>query len=181
MTYIILLLGNESKPPAILSTSQPSSTGTFLQLNIPNDDLLCESFKCKMKAVIRDYTLMLCNIMEKHFSSLDKEPKKRHLTMLLHPIKCKWYTIGEQLEVCYGDIISAEAHEDTRKLSEVLQVWMDKKTRLVCWKTIITVIEEPPVENKAVVNEIYQFLARPDIQNEYLSSQHQTGKMNFII
>ena len=180
MTYIILLLGNEPTPPAILSTSQPSSTGTFLQLNIPNDDLLCESFKCKMKAVIRDYTLMLCNIMEKHFSSLGKKPKKCHLTRLLHPIKYMWDTIGEQLEVPNGDIKSAEynvAYGDTRKLSEVLQVWMDKKTRLVCWQTIITVVEEPPVENKAVVNEIYQFLTRPDIQNEYLSSHNQTGKM----
>ena len=100
--------------------------------------------------------------------------------MLLHPIKAKWYTIGEQLKVQYGDIISTEAHEDTRKLSEVVQIWIDKGTRPVCWKTIITVIEEPPVENKAVADEIYQFLTRPDIQNEYLSPHHQTGKMIFI-
>ena len=114
--------------------------------------------------------------MDKHFSSLDKVPKKRHLMMLLYPIKSKWHTIGEQLEVPYGDIISAEAYEDTRRLSEVLQVWIDKKTCLVCWQTIITVVEEPPVENKVVADDIYQFLTRPDIQNEYLSSHHHTGK-----
>ena len=122
--------------------------------------------------------------MGKFFSSLGKQPKKRHLMMLLHPIKCKWNTFGEQLEVPYGDIKSAEYNEaygDTTKLSEVLQVWMDKKTRLVCWQTIITVVEERPVENKAVADDIYQFLTRPDIQNEYLSSHHQTGKMIFII
>ena len=122
--------------------------------------------------------------MEKHFSSLGKQPKKRHLMTLLHPIKFMWNTIGEQLEVCYGDIKSAEYNEsygDTTKLSEVLQVWIDKKTRLVCWQTIITVVEERPVENKVVADEIYQFLTRPDIQNEYLSSHHQTGKMIFII
>ena len=98
---------------------------------------------------------------------------------LLHSIKYKWYTIGEQLEVCYGDIISTEPHEDTRKLSEVLQVWIDKGTCPVCWQTIITIVKEPPVENKAVADEIYQFLARPEIQNKYLSPHHQTGNMKF--
>ena len=118
--------------------------------------------------------------MEKCFSLLDKEPKKRHLAMLLYPIKYMWNTIGEQLEVRYGDIKSAEyneAYDHTTKLSEVLQVWMDKKTRVVCWQTIITVIEERPVENKTVADEIYQFLTSPDVQNEYMSSHHQTGKM----
>ena len=117
-------------------------------------------------------------IMEISFL-LDKVPKKRHLMMLLHPIKYKWNTFGEQLEVPYGDIKSAmykEACGDTRKLSEVLQIWIDKRTRPVHWQTIITVVEKPPVENKAVADEIYQFLTRPDIQNEYLSSHYQTGK-----
>ena len=94
-----------------------------------------------------------------------------------------WNTLGEQLGVPYGDIKSAdnnEANMDSAKLSKVLQVWIDKKTRPVCWKTIITVVEEPPVENKVVADNIYQFLTRPDIQNEYLSSHHQTGKMIFI-
>ena len=117
--------------------------------------------------------------MDKHFSKLGKVPKKHHLMMLLHPIKYKWDTIGEQLKVNFGDIKSAEyneAYDHTRKLSEVLQVWIDKRTSLVCWKTIITVVEEPPVENKVVADDIYQFLTRPDIQNEYLSSHRHTGK-----
>ena len=96
--------------------------------------------------------------------------------MLLHSIKYKWYTIGEQLDVRYGDIVSTEAYEHTRRLSEVLQIWIDKKTSRVCWSTIITVIEEPPIEHKVVAYEIYQFLKRPDIQNEYLFS-HDTSKM----
>ena len=104
--------------------------------------------------------------------------------MLLHPIKYKWDIIGEQLEVRYGDIKSAEyneAYDHTKKLSEVLQIWIDKRTCLVCWRTIISVVEVRPVENKAVADEIYQFLARPDIQNEYLSFNHQTSKMIFFI
>ena len=34
-------------------------------------------------------------------------------------------------------------------------------------------------ENEVVADDIYQFLTRPDIQNEYLSSHHQTGKIKF--
>ena len=104
--------------------------------------------------------------------------------MLLHPIKYMWDVIREQLEVPYGDIKSAdynEAYGDTTKFSEVLQVWMNKKTRLVCWQTIITVVEEPPINNKIVADDIYQFLSRPDIQNEYLSSHHHTGKFQIVI
>ena len=102
---------------------------------------------------------------------------------LLHKIKDKWNTIGEQLEVRYGDIKSAEynvKYDDTTKLSEVLQVWIDKRTCEVSWRMIITVVKEPPVENKAVAEKVYQFLTRPDIRNDYLSS-HQPGKVNKIV
>ena len=102
-----------------------------------------------------------------------------HLMMLLHPIKYMWNTISEQLEVRYSDIPSAEynlSYDYTRKLSEVLQVWIDKRTCEVSWRKIITVVEEPPIDNKIVADNIYQFLSRPDIQNEYLSPYHQTGK-----
>ena len=107
---------------------------------------------------------------------LGKEPKKLHLMSLLHSIKHMWDTIGEQLAVNYSDIKSTEcsmAYDSTKKLSEVLQVWIDKKTCEVSWKTIITVIDDPPIENKRVGDEICEFLTRSDIQNEYLS----TGKL----
>ena len=115
--------------------------------------------------------------MEKCFSLIGKEPKKHHLMTLLHPIKYKSNTIGEQLGVHYGDKLSAkynEAYGDTSKLSEILQVWLDKRTCEVSWRTIITAIKKPPVEEKVVADKIYQFLSRPDIQNEYLSS-YQSG------
>ena len=104
---------------------------------------------------------------------LGKEPKKQHLMSLLHCIKHMWDTIGEQLAVRYGDIKSAEynmTYDSTKKLSEVLQVWIDKRTCEVSWRTIITVVDDPPVENKRVADEICEFLARSDIQIEYLSS-----------
>ena len=98
---------------------------------------------------------------------------------LLHEIKYMWNTIGEQLEVHHCDIKSAEynvAYDQTTKLSEVLQVWIDKRTCEVSWRMIITVVKEPPIEHKVVAEKIYKFLARPEIRNEYLSC-YQPGKV----
>ena len=107
---------------------------------------------------------------------LGKEPKKQHLTSLLHNIKHMWDTIGEQLAVNYDDLKCIEynmTYDSTKKLSEVLQIWIDKRTCEVSWRTIITVIDDPPIVNKRVADEIREFLARSDIQNKYLS----TGKL----
>ena len=67
-------------------------------------------------------------------------------------------------------------HDDTRKLSEVLQEWKDGKTCDLSWRKIITVIHDPPLNEKGLANKICEFLARPDIMNEYLPSD-QPGKM----
>ena len=105
---------------------------------------------------------------------------------LLHPIKYKWNVIGEQLRVQYGVRMSIMStgcnveYDDTRKLSEVLQVWVDRKTCEVSWKMIITVIGDPPVDEKGVADKIHDFLARSDIRNEYLLSD-QPGKIKMII
>ena len=105
---------------------------------------------------------------------------------LLDPIKFMWNTIGEQLQVEHGVRMSIMStgcnveHDNTRKLSEVLQVWMDKQTCEVSWKMIITVIDDPPVEGKEVANKIRDFLASDKIRNEYLPSD-QPGKIKMII
>ena len=92
-----------------------------------------------------------------------------------------WNIIGEQLAVPYGDIKSAERKvDDTAILSEVLQVWIDKRTSKVSWKKIITVVEDPPVECKQVAEKIFHFLKRPDIKSEYISSD-QPGKVKKFI
>ena len=105
---------------------------------------------------------------------------------LLNQIKFKWNAIGEQLRVEYGVRMSIMStgcnveYDDTRKLSEVLQVWMDRKTCEVSWEMIITVIDDPPVEEKEVANQICDFLASDKIRNEYLLSD-QPGKIKMII
>ena len=120
------------------------------------------------------------NITITNFPSLlGKEPKKKHLIQLLHPIKYQWYDIGEQLDVDFGVIKSAQynvQYTDTIKLSQVLQVWRDKKTCEVSWEKIIFVVDHRPVENKRLADDICEFLARPEIMNEYLLSD-QLGKI----
>ena len=109
-------------------------------------------------------------------------PKKEHLMRLLHEIKYMWNIIGEQLQVHYCDIKSAEynvAYDNTTKLSEVLQVWIDRRMCEVSWRMIITVVKEPPVEHKNVAENIFHFLRRPEIRSEYLSSC-QPGKIKYI-
>ena len=60
------------------------------------------------------------------------------------------------------------AHDNTQKLTEVLQHWMNVRPREATWRTIIEVVKRAPIENKKVANDILQFLARQDVQNEYL-------------
>ena len=97
----------------------------------------------------------------------------------LHPIKYQWNVIGEQLDVDYGAIKSVQydvQYSDTIKLSEVLQVWINKKSCEVSWKKIISVVKNRPVENTRLADEICEFLERPETMNEYLPSD-QPGKI----
>ena len=102
-------------------------------------------------------------------STLAKEPEKRDLLIVLDPVKYEWRSIGEMLKVGYGDIKSEEysvSHDNKTRLSEVLQLWINQRKCEVCWKTIITVIKDPPLNNVNVANEICRFLL-----NEINSSQ----------
>ena len=111
---------------------------------------------------------------------LDKEPKKQHLMNLLNEIKYKWYSIGLQLGVRHGLMQSLQHYDDTHKLSEVLQMWIDQRTSEVCWRTIISVVKEPSINNKNIADQIYDFLSEPHTQHEYLPSD-EPGKVKTMI
>ena len=119
-------------------------------------------------------------LLKNFYFLLEKEPKKQHLMTLLDPIRHKWEIIGVQLGVCHGHIQSVQQNIDTCKLSEVLQMWIDERNSDVCWGTIISVVEEPPINNKNVADQIYEFLSRPNIQRVYLPS-HEPGKIKTMI
>ena len=130
-----------------------------------------------VRIFIAIHALLLIRIKELISLGLDKEPKKKHLMSLLHPIKYKWNIIGEQLSVQYGEIMSVEynaTYNDTMKLSKVLQVWINKRSCPVTWRVILDIIEKPPVDNVKVANEIRQFLTQPDIYHQYCSDQQSS-------
>ena len=173
---------NTTSITTTITASKPNSTGSppFIHMHSSNplgisDELLCELCNLQVNGC---FCHGMNRIIFHIFSLLGKKPKKKHLMTLLHKIRYTWKTIGEQLDVCYGDIKSAEYNGayNTTKLSEVLQVWIDKRTCEVSWKKIITVVKEPPIEKKVVAEKMYKFLAKPDIRNEYLSS-YQPGKV----
>jgi hypothetical protein len=118
-------------------------------------------------------------LLNDHSGLLDMKPKKSHLKTILDSIRYQWREIGEQLEINNGDIMSIRydpSLSDTGKLSGVLQLWMDGKTTAndgswkVSWRKILDVVKTPPIENNEVHDEMVEFLSRPDIQQQYLSS-----------
>ena len=104
------------------------------------------------------------------FLSSDKEPKKVHLQCVLGPIQHKWRAIGEALEIPNGTIksIDHDAHyDDSNKLSEVLQTWIDTQPSDVTWRNLIDIITECPVNEPVLAKTISDFLANPKISSKY--------------
>lgn len=115
------------------------------------------------------------------FNSIEKTPKKKDLLSLLNPIEYKWDIIGELLGVKYGTIKSSQYEEtyNTRRLSDVLQSWIDGKPSEVSWKMVITIVEKPPIENKVVAEAILRFLCQPDTHSKYCSfNSSESGIVN---
>ena len=95
-------------------------------------------------------------------STLEQKVEKRDLLTVLSDVTHEWRTIGEMLGIKYSVIESEEKnsqHDDKEKLSKILQLWINLKGPVeVSWKAIIAVIENPPLENRRVADEIRKFL-----------------------
>ena len=94
----------------------------------------------------------------------ESKPDKIHLFRLLSPIAYKWYEIGEALNIDYGELMSLQQNHfsDKRRLSEVLQLWIDGRPTEVKWSVIITAVELPPVDDLSVAQNIRHFLSNKD-------------------
>ena len=92
------------------------------------------------------------------FLYLETHPKKLHLQQALAPIKYKWRQIGEGLEISYDAIQPINRnpqYDDTLKLSEILQTWIDTNDPSnVTWGAIIEVIKKDPVNEPALAETI---------------------------
>ena len=87
--------------------------------------------------------------------------QKRDLIRLLNPIAYNWRQLGEALGIKYGHLESILNNRcrDTDRLSDVLQLWFDEQTSQVTWKTIITAVELPPVNNPSVADNMRKYLS----------------------
>lgn len=95
--------------------------------------------------------------------SVEEEPKLHDLLMLLCPIKYEWPIIGEQLGVHYDNIKSEDhnvAHDDVQRLNQILEYWINQKTSVVSWESILSIIVEPPIKEYDIVINICDFLAK---------------------
>ena len=91
------------------------------------------------------------------------------------------------MEIEHGRLLSIQqnqTYDDSSRLSDVLQLWIDSD-KDVTWEKIILVIAHPPVNNKRLANQIEQsVLTQQNVQCEYVTTgqptldQHQCQSIN---
>ena len=86
------------------------------------------------------------------------------LIRLLTPIAYKWQELGEALQLEYSTLMSLKQnlYTDEKRLSEVIQQWIDRQPANVNWSTIIMAVQCPPVDNLSVADTIRSFLSKTD-------------------
>ena len=107
---------------------------------------------------ITDFVLSILDI-----SNILKEiPRHYDLLCLLADIKNSWQDIGLALGVSDDYLDGLKHSQDTpsTKLSNVIRKWMDSQPSLVTWKTVISAIEGPIVDNKRKADEIRDYLGK---------------------
>ena len=92
----------------------------------------------------------------------------KDLTSVLSEIAYDWRSIGESLEVPFGELksIQYDSRPDA-KLSDTLQKWIDMRTRPVTWETLLDVLETPPVNKPRIADTVRKYLARTDVYKRY--------------
>ena len=91
-------------------------------------------------------------------------------------IDTKWREIGNGLHVDFN-YLDGLAKDNTMsnqiRLEHVLQKWkdLDSSAAPVTWMTVIDVVRGPFVKNKALANEIY----------EYLNHKHSTATSKLLV
>ena len=81
---------------------------------------------------------------------------KPGLIHLLSPIECKWRQIGQALKISHGDLkkISDKRSQDSDRLADIVQFWLDKQPSEITWATVITAVELPPVHEPSIASSI---------------------------
>ena len=103
---------------------------------------------------------------------LDDKPNHLDLLIKLAPITSSWWDIGRGLGVSHNDLkgLNESNMSDQVKLDHVLDKWV-KMDSQVTWKKLLEVLMGPLVKNKALANEICQYLKRESIKPENVTSK----------
>lgn len=91
---------------------------------------------------------------------LGKAPNLSELVQKLSPIAHDWYIIGVRLGIENTDLESLQRtnDKDHSKLSQILQLWKDRRCKPFTWDTILKTIKDPPIQNESLVKEMNSFL-----------------------
>ena len=106
------------------------------------------------------------------------KPTRCEVLFQLACIDASWYEIGNGLGVSYNELrgLTQSTHENQRKLTEVIQIWieMDGKdgSAPVTWNTIIDLLKGPLVKNKALALKIYQLLKEESTKEQTAQSKY---------
>ena len=91
---------------------------------------------------------------------LKEVPRQSDLLPLLADIAYDWERIGLSLKVGYSILGSLDQSKFTniKRLSEVIQYWIDTQSTPVTWETVISAVEGPIVRKKKAADNIRKFL-----------------------
>ena len=122
-------------------------------------------FRESMVMKVPFFSTLANNIQE----ILKKSPEKKDLMSVLSDIAYDWRNIGESLEVPFGELQSLQytSRPDVSKLSDTLQKWIDMQTSPVTWKTLLEILDTPPVNKPRIATTIREYLARDDVFKRY--------------
>ena len=88
-------------------------------------------------------------------------PTKHELIYLLVNVSDKWYDIGLSLQVRRNilDNIKPRLSYNIDKLRAVIDKCSTTELSPVTWETVISAMESPTIDNKAIANKIRQYLS----------------------
>ena len=113
---------------------------------------------------------------------MKQKPTKIELLKQLVPIAHKWYNVGIGLDVRDGVLMSLDYSNDSyrTKLSSVIQSWLDTQSTPVTWETVVSALESPIVNDRAVAAKLRNYLTHLNPSNSVTDIEKPGKRINYI-
>lgn len=111
---------------------------------------------CFVKTIINPRCICISGV-------LNTAPNGHVLINLLADIRSKWHQLGTALGISFDALngLLYRQQDDTVKLTQVINIWLNTRPSSITWKTLIIAIEGDIVNNKAMAIKIRQYLGLP--------------------